>query len=168
MSNRKRKIELLAQREKLSFSYNSNTEEVNLNRLPKSIDEAKSYSNFWGDFLDEHSNEVEKITFSYQEKSTRIPLTKLQRVRNYFGSRIKPQEKEGEIKEYTITPVSVSNDSGLAKIINNKKEFGVLSSLSKTTQDFATNYIFMLEPLCYRTFVPLELVTKVKLKGDKD
>jgi hypothetical protein len=166
--NIKRKIELIGQREKLGFSYNSNNGEISLESLPKSMEEAQSYSNFWSSFLEGNIDNIENVTFFYQENPTEIPLTNFQKFRNYFGAKIKPKEVFGDIKEYTTKPILISNESGLAKLISDKEGFDSLSKLSKTTKDFATRYVFTLKPLCYRTLIPLELITKMKLKENSN
>ncbi len=166
--NLKEYTELLAQREKLNLMYDSNSNEVNLGSLPKSMDEARSYFNFWQSFLKDLSENIEEITFNYQETKKQIPLTNLQKFRNYFGAKIKPKEIEGEIKECVTKPILISNEEGLAKIISSEEDWKKMNSLSKNTKDFYSTYVFTLEPLCYRTKVPLELITKMKLKGEKN
>lgn len=147
-----------------NFSYDSLTNQIGFNRLPKSREEAQFYSDYWTSFMEVFSDKINELTFYYQENPTQIPLTNFEKLKNYVGANIKPKNIDGDIKEYTTKPILVYADKGLVRMITNKEEFDKLTELSEKTRDVTTRYVFTLEPLCYRSFVPGELIKKVKLK----
>lgn len=161
----KENIESIALGEGLKVILDS--DKIDLGTLPNSMEQARGYATFWKAVLRDYSKMISEVTFNYQEKSKEVPLTNFQKLRNYLGANISPREIDGEIKEKIVKPILVNESKGLARIITNKFDWEELNSLSKTTEDFKSPYVMALEPLCYRTIVPLELITKMKM-GKKE
>jgi hypothetical protein len=156
-------IQALGKKESLKIIYDAQENEIDLNGLPKSMNEAESYARFWDSLLKDFSKDVNEVTFFYQEESEVIPLSKFKRFVNFLGAKYVASKIPGEVKQRKVKPLLISSEKGLARVINNREDWEELNLLSKKTKDFSSPYVFTLAPLCYRTLIPLELITKMKL-----
>ncbi len=139
---------------------------IHLNRIPSSMEEAVSYSKFWGEILDEFEDNVDKIDFFYQEKNKQLPLSSKQKFLKSIGFKVNPKMQEGEVKYTTVSPlcireVSKFNENSLVKMITEEKEWNRLNALSRETNDFHAPFALLPKNLCYHVNVPLECIEKI-------
>lgn len=149
-----------------SFFYDRKSKKIGFKRFPELIEEEKFHSDYWKAFIEAFPNKIKGLTFYYEENPKKVPLTKYEKLRNYFGANIKFSEIEGEIKEYSLKPYLISNEGNLVRIITGKKEFEDLKNLSKNTEDIKTKYVNVGEPACYNSLIQRSLIKNIELKEE--
>ena len=139
---------------------------------PNTIEEAVNILNFLGEILRERKKTPKKIEFAYQERNQEIPLPYLKKILRKIGFKIKPQEKEGEVKYDSVSPrsiLSVGNplpdSESFVRMIIDKEEWERLNKVSQVTDTFSAPYVMSLENLCYRVNIPLQCILKMELNN---
>lgn len=151
-----------------NFFYKPEKNSIVVTKLPRSIKDLGVYSKLWGECIDKFGDEIEELTFCYDEKLIKLPLSNIEKIKNYLGAKIKPKEIGGQIKMYTTTPLSVSNKGDLASILIDKFEYGRLESHALNTWDFETKINRSQFPVSYEAEIPREIITKIKFKGNQN
>jgi len=147
------------------FTSNPN---VNTQEIPKSMEEAMAYSNFWNPILDEFKEDIGKIEFFYQEKNKELPLSFGKKLLKSVGFNVKPEVKEGKVRYDKVNPEVIRNvnpSKSLVNIVTRENEWKRLNSIAQNTEDFSAPFVMLPENLCYQVNIPLECISGICFKS---